>query len=194
VLPSSHWACNQAVTSYYKYDPDKAVALLSEAGFKDGIDLEFSGYSDQRSVQMQEVIIAMLAKCKIRVKFTTGALATVTTEFFSNKKGDGTLAAWTGRPDPSVSFALMFNKESFLNAGKAEISPELTAAILESRRSGDKAARKAALDRAQLLVAENALYIPLVFQPEIAAYTAKVKGYQSNLLGKPRFDDVSVGS
>lgn len=194
VLPASHWACNKDVTAYYRYDVERAKALLAEAGHKDGIDLEFSGYSDQRSVQTQEVIIAMLRKANIRAKFTTGALAVVTTEYFTNKKGDGTLAAWTGRPDPSVSFALMFNKESFLNAGKVEVSPELTQAILDSRKYTELDKRKAALDRAQVLVAENALYLPLVFQPEIFGHAPQVKGYKSNLLGKPRFDGVSISS
>ena len=194
VLPSTHWASEPSVAQFYKFDPDRAKRLLSEAGFGDGIDLQFSGYNDQRSVQTQEVIMEMWAKCGIRAKFTTGALPDVTAAFFTEKRGDGTLAAWTGRPDPSVSFALMFNKESFLNSGRVEISPELTAAILESRQSDDLAARKLALGRAQRLVAENALYIPLVFQPEIVAFSDKVEGYKSNLLGKPKFDRVSLKS
>ncbi len=192
VLPASHWACNQAVTSYYKYDPDRARALLADAGYKDGLDLAFSGYSDQRSVQMQEVVMAMLRTCGVRAKFTTGAQSIITAEYFVDRKGNGTLAAWTGRPDPSTSFALMFNKESFLNAGKVEVSPELTEAILLSRRVSVLTERKAALDQVQELVAENALYLPLVFQPEIVGFSPKVTGYRGNLLGKPRFDDVAV--
>jgi peptide/nickel transport system permease protein/peptide/nickel transport system substrate-binding protein len=141
---------------------------------------------------VQEVIIAMLRKADIRAKFTTGAQSVVTADYFTNKKGEGTRAAWTGRPDPSVSFALMFNKESFLNAGKVEVSPELTQAILDSRKYTELDKRKAALDRAQVLVAENALYLPLVFQPEIVGHAPQVVGYKSNLLGKPRFDGVAI--
>src|SRR6185312_5536897 len=32
VLPTQHWACDPSTVHYYKYDVDKAKALLKEAG------------------------------------------------------------------------------------------------------------------------------------------------------------------
>ena len=37
---------------------------------------------------------------------------------------------------------------------------------------------------------ENALCVPLAFQPELDAFHTKVKGYRPNLLGKPKFEHI----
>ena len=110
--------------------------------------------------------------------------------FFSDKKGDVLLAAWTGRPDPSLTFQLMFAKSSYYNAGRTEVSPELEALLQETRASEDLEKRKAAFAKVQKIVLEESLVCPLVFQYELNAYGGKVKGYKTNLLGKPKFEDV----
>jgi peptide/nickel transport system permease protein/peptide/nickel transport system substrate-binding protein len=84
----------------------------------------------------------------------------------------------------------MFGKDSYYNAGRVEVSPELSAALLETRVSQDIEERKKAFAKVQRLVLENAAVAPLVFQFELDAMTKKVKGYKPNLLGKPKFEDV----
>ncbi len=39
---------------------------------------------------------------------------------------------------------------------------------------------------------DQALWAPLVFQSQVVAQAARVQGYAPTLLGKPRFDGVSV--
>jgi len=43
-------------------------------------------------------------------------------------------------------------------------------------------------------VFENALTVPLQFQFEMDAHTARVKNFKPNLLGKPRFESVWLDS
>jgi peptide/nickel transport system permease protein/peptide/nickel transport system substrate-binding protein len=190
-LPSSHWAYDKSVAGLYPYDPDKARKLLAEAGYPGGLDVEMGGYTDQDSVQREEILIEQLRKAGFNVRFLNGSIAEASAAFFgAEKKGAALLSAWTGRPDPSLTYSLMYTKDSYFNAGRGDVPPELTAAIKASRASQDIETRRKAFSTIQRIVMEQALVAPLVLPFEIDAMTKRVKGFRPNLLGKPKFEDV----
>jgi len=45
----------------------------------------------------------------------------------------------------------------------------------------------------QRFVMENALSAPIAFQYELDALAQKAKGYKADLLGKPKFENMSLG-
>ena len=194
VLPKAHWAYDAALENFYKYDPDKARALLAEAGHKDGLELHLIGYTDQRQQQRQEVLQEQLRKVGIKLRFSTFNIPEGSAAFFAKAEGNGLLSQWTGRPDPSLTFTLLYGKGSYFNSGREEATPEITAALAASRASADLEDRKKAFAVLQRLVLEQALSVPLLFQFELDAHNTKVKGFQPNLLGKPRFDGVWLDS
>ena len=194
-LPKAHWAYDKSVAALYPYDPDKARKLLAESGLKEGTVIEIGGYTDQDSVQRQEILIEQFRKAGMNVKFVNAPIAEASSAFFgAEKRGSGLLAAWTGRPDPSLTYSLMFTKDAYYNGGRAAVPPELEAAIKESRASEDIELRRKAFATVQRLVMENALVLPLAFQFELVAMNKKVQGYRPNLLGKPKYDDVWLES
>ncbi len=194
-LPKSHWAYDKSVAALTPYDPDRARKLLAEAGFKEGTTIDLIGYPDQDSVQRQEILIEQFRKAGISVRFLNAPIAEASAAFFgAEKRGSGLLAAWTGRPDPSLTYSLMFTKDAYYNGGRGAVPPELEAAIKESRASEDIQARSKAFATVQRLVMENALVTPLAFQFELVAMNKKVQGYRPNLLGKPKYDDVWLES
>ncbi|MCP9630225.1 ABC transporter substrate-binding protein [Rhodopseudomonas palustris] len=191
-LPSSHWAYNKDVANTYPHDIAKAKQLLAEAGYKDGIDLTIGGYTDQDSVRRGEVIQDQLGKAGIRVKFTRGTIAEISAQFFAQeKKFDLLVSAWTGRPDPSMTYGLGFDKGAYYNAGRTA-DPELSKLIQESRASEDLAKRAEVFAKIQRITVEQALSAPLAFQFELDALSSKVKGFKPNLLGKPKFENISL--
>lgn len=193
LLPKGHWAYDAKAASRYGYDPDKAKALLTEAGFGGGVDLHSVHYSDQLSGQRMEMLADMLRKVGFRLQESVGSIAQAN-ELWQNGTGDIHLSAWTGRPDPSFTYGALFYKDAVYNAGHTEPSPELTKAIADSRSTSDTSARKDALARAEQAEREAALCAPLAFEPEVVLHTEKVKGYVPNLIGKPRFDDVYLAA
>ncbi len=189
-LPKSHWAHDAEMAKAYPYDPAKAKKLLGDAGYPDGLDVNIAVYSDQRSQQRLEVLIEQFRKIGIRVTSYAGTIPQQTNAFFAEKKGDLYLSAWTGRPDPSQTYKLMFGAGSFYNASRIETVPEIGPALLETRGYEDIPSRKKAFSKLQKIVTENALVVPLVFQFELDAHTQKVKDFRPNLLGKCKFEDV----
>jgi peptide/nickel transport system substrate-binding protein len=194
-LPKAHWAYDKSVAALYPYDPGQARKLLAEAGFKEGTVIEIGGYPDQDSIQRQEILIEQFRKAGIGVRFVNAPVAEASAAFFGpEKRGSGLLAAWTGRPDPSLTYSLMFTKDAYYNGGRAPVPPELEAAIKESRASQDIEVRRKAFATVQRLVMENAFVAPLAFQFELVAMNKRVQGYRPNLLGKPKYDDVWLES
>jgi len=194
-LPKAHWAYDKTTAALYPYDVNKAKQLLGEAGWKEGTVVELGGYPDQDSVQRQEILIEQLRKVGMTLKFNTAPVAEASATFFGNeKKNSGLLAAWTGRPDPSQTYSLMFTKDAYFNAGRSPVPPELDAALKESRATEDIEKRREAFENVQRIVMENAFVCPLAFQFELVAMNKRVQGYKPNLLGKPKYDDVWLES
>jgi ABC-type transport system substrate-binding protein len=194
-LPSSHWAYDPEVAKLYPHDPAKARALLAEAGYKDGFDLSIGGYTDADSVRRAEILMDQLGKVGIRLKFTNGTVAEISAQYFGQeKKFDALVSAWTGRPDPAMTYGLMYAKEAYFNAGRVEVSKELSELLAKSRESEDIAVRKQVFSRIQRIVMEQALVVPLAFDAEMTAVTKRVVGYKPNLIGKPKYEFVSLAS
>jgi ABC-type transport system substrate-binding protein len=189
LLPAQYWASNANIRG--PYDPDQARKLLAEAGHPNGIILKAVGLPDQVWQQRQEILISMLARAGIKLEVERLAPAAALSRFFNDRKDDIFISLWTGRADPSTTLAGLFGTNAFFNAGRIDPTDgALTQAIEQTRATADPGKRKQALDAAQNLVHEQALFSPLSFEAQIMAHDKKVHGFVPNLLGKPRFEDV----
>lgn len=192
-LPKRHWAYDPRTAELYKKpDLDKAKALLKEAGYGGGLTLDMAGYNDQGSVQMQEVLLHQLEKVGVRGRFKTGTVGEMSAAYFARGEHDMLLSAWTGRPDPSLSYALMYPEKAYFNAGHVAPPDGFSAALEASRSTNVQEERKKALAKVQYLVMDNGLVVPLAFREDIVAANDKVEGFKPDLLGKPKFEHVSL--
>jgi peptide/nickel transport system substrate-binding protein/glutathione transport system substrate-binding protein len=187
VITPYHWACDKETVNYYSYQPDKARKLLAEAGHPDGIEIPFWGWSDQSSMQRQEVAISQLAKAGIKIKMTPGTPQGTSLEFFGpHKKFAGRLAGMGGYADPSQQYDNLFNKNAYLNASGIEL-PGYRSLYDATLATTDKAERKKAFAKLQRFVIENALLMTFVFQTGPVIMNKKVNGVEVDLAFRPRF-------
>lgn len=193
VFPKAHWAYDPSIQNRYPYDPAKARELLAAAGLRSGFEMSLIGPTDERSRQRQQVVIAQLQAVGIRVNLMGFSVNDAIKSFFTDKKGDALLILWGGRPDPSMTLRDLFSKDSFYNPARTE--PEgFGDALATTEASQDLSVRAKLLSKAQHIVSDNALMVPLVFDSQFVVYAKKVKGYQPNLFGRPRYDNVWIES
>jgi ABC-type transport system substrate-binding protein len=190
ILPKEHWACDPTTAQYYRHDPAMARKLLIDAGFPDGIDIPMLGWSDQISMQRQEVIVTQLARAGIRVQLTPVSASASSTMFFGPaKQGAGRMAQIAARPDPSQEYDNLFSKDAYFNAGGVEL-PGYRELLDATMATTERAARTEAFAKLQRFVIENALLVPIVFNTAIAVHHPRVKGFVTGIIGKPKCADV----
>lgn len=193
-LPRAHWAYAPEAEQFTSYDPDLARKLLAEAGYPDGLELTMLSFPDQPTVQKQEFLLSQWQQIGVRGRFENGPIAESSIRFFAKGGGDLMLSAWTGRPDPSLTYSLLYSEKSFFNAGKLPPPDGFDQAMSESRATQDQAERAKALAKAQMLVMEHALTIPLSVRYAVDATSNTVENFKENLLGKPKFHEVTLSS
>jgi ABC-type transport system substrate-binding protein len=91
-----------------------------------------------------------------------------------------------------VILTSMFMPCGYYNRGDVPPTPELKQAILDTLAAQDQDKRREAFARALRYERDSALYAPLCFDPEIVVHNPRVKGFVPTLLGKPRFDGISL--
>jgi len=189
ILPKEHWACDPETQNYYKRDLAKAKALLTEAGFPNGIEIETYGWSDQIAMQRQELIISQLAQGGIKVKLNPVAPQQAMQFFMIEQKATMLISPAGGFPDPSQAYEALFGKEALRNAGKVEL-PGFRELLDATMEASDQAARKAAFVKLQRFVVENALQLVQYLSPGVVVRSPKVNNLVSGLLTTPKFDEV----
>ncbi len=187
--------CAEWATSY---DPDKAKALLKEAGYGPGhpLDLVLSvsplqGWDEADVVMQQE-----LKEVGVNVKIEQRQFATWV-DYMSgkNRETTGTPAIWTmgmSGPDPDY---LVFLWQPPGYAGQGVDDPALQKMLVEQRAlSGEERAAK--VEEIQKFLLTNAYEVPL-FSPGwfwLVASKSNVTGFKQGYTVMPIFNDVKLPS
>ncbi len=182
------WAYDGALRPY-PYDPQKAMDLLSSAGWKkgrdgvlekDGMPFEFTVLVNQGNDERIKVAVILqqyFRKIGIRIKIRTVEWAAFIKEFVNTKKFDALILGWTISQDPDLyevwhSSAISGHGLNFISYSNPEVDSLLERARVEQQQ----AERKKMYDRFQEILHEDQPYLFLYVPYSLPMVHASVRG------------------
>lgn len=155
------------------YDPDRAKALLAEAGFADGFTVRLDVQADKATVG--EVIAGFLADLGITVELNAAATS-VYRDLTDNRETSFSLGSWGSTMVNTAFDANIHTVDPERGLGRANYgqysNPELDALIDEARETFDPAAQEKAYQELQRLAMEDVAIVPLYHEGIIVGAAA----------------------
>jgi len=185
--PPGLWWYDASIKSY-PYDPEKAKALLKEAGYPNGFEFVLSTPQVSDLQRMNQLIQEQTAA--VGVKLTL--LPVAASEWYA-KLVDGstnlTPNRWTQRPDPDGLLYILFHSKGFANTARYK-NDKVDALLDEARQTYDQDKRKKIYSDAQKIIVADSPMLSLFFSVEFAAIRDSVQNFEWIPDQIPRFADV----
>lgn len=185
IFPASHWAGNSALSGY-EYNPGKAKALLSQAGYNKQTPLEISykTSNDPFRLRLATIIQSQLKEVGIKIDIRSYDWGT----FYGDiKTGHFQMysLSWVGLKMPDV-FRYVFHSDSIPpdGANRGRFYNKQVDALIEKAEQAPLLAKQAEYYRElQQILFETLPAIPLWYEDNVAALQGNIKGYQLNTDG-----------
>ena len=188
-FPESYWAYNDEVGEYYDYDPELAEEYLAQADVEPAFTtIDFPGLTTS---SLNEAVQAQLAEVGIDMEIMPVDPAGVgEAPWAIEGEVEGMTAEWTGRPDPSMTFALAAG-EIVYNPGQ-HATEEAAEAYRRTLETIDEHEREQAVQDMGRVAAEQGLYIPLISKLSHLAYSEDVIGADESWVAGHEFRGIGL--
>ncbi|MEP3844452.1 MAG: ABC transporter substrate-binding protein [Paracoccaceae bacterium] len=170
-------------------DIEKAKALLSEAGYPDGLELEVQVPNSTEPLAVMQVVQAMAAQAGIDIKLTSKEFATLLAD---QSAGDyyASQIGWSGRVDPDGNNHQFATTGGGINDSKFS-NPKMDELLDAARVAPSTAKRKALYDEATVIMLDELPRLFLYHVNWIWAYNDNMKGFTPYPDGMIRLEGVT---
>lgn len=184
-LPPSLWGYNDSIKDY-DYDLDKAKQLLADAGYPNGLPGEITFYAMPVSrpympdgKKVAEVIQADFEKIGVKTKIESPEWATYLDDAQAGEKDDIYMLGWTGdNGDPDNFLYALLDKDAIpSNNYSYYANDKLHELLIGAQQETDQGKRADLYKQAQVIIKEDAPWIPLVHTTPLLAAKVNLKGY-----------------
>lgn len=194
-MPSSISGYNDDIAGY-DFNPEKAKALLKEAGFEDGFEMELWAMPVPRpympdGTKVAEVIQKNLADIGIKAKIVSYEWATYL-EKTKNGEADAFMLGWTGDNGDADNFLYtLLDKDNIGSNNYSFYSNDKVHDILIAAQSEvDEDKRNELYAQAQEIIFEDAPWVPLAHSTPLLAGNADLVNFTPHPTGSDRLNEV----
>ena len=195
-MPPSISGYNDAIQPY-PYDPEKAKALLAEAGY-DGKEIELWAMPVPRpympdGAKVAEVIQKNLEDVGIPSKIVTFEWATYLDKA-KDGEADAFMLGWTGDNGDADNFIYtLLDKDNIGSNNYAYYSnDEVHDLLIKAQSETDENVRNDLYKKAQEIIHDDAPWVPLAHSTPLLAAKVGVKGFVPHPTGSDKLDNVSI--
>lgn len=191
VLPTIGVGFNDQLSGY-KYDIEKAKALMVEAGYADGFTMEITVSSDIRS-RAAQLLQQDFQKIGVKIDINQMEFGAML-DYLSRKDHQGWIMSWSGATNPDMTFTNNFHSEKGGPTGNRMwySNPKVDKMIEEARAELDADKRNAIYKELQAILMEDSPWIPLLQQTYVAGMKKGVDGVVMHKHGSRYYTNMVV--
>ncbi len=175
VLPPTNWAYTQDVNTY-PYDPDRARALLKEAGY-DNLSFTYRTSNNEDARLMASVLQQQLRQIGVKMEIRSNEFATFFADIIKGNFQMYSLRWVGGNNDPDILDAIFSSKRTPPNGFNRGFyaNPRVDERIEVGRRELDIEKRRAAYHEVQRITAEELPYISLFYRDNVCVHNKRIR-------------------
>lgn len=196
-MPSNFLGYNNDIKDY-PFDLKRAKKLLAEAGYPKGFSTELWTMSNPRDYMPEpektaEAIQANFAKIGVKVKIDTIEWSTYIEKLQKNQ-APLYMMGWTGdNGDPDNFLYTLLDKDSVGTNNLSFYSNDKLHDILIAAQSETNEAKRADLyKKAQVIIHDDAPWVPLVSAKAALVGKSTIKGFAPNPTGSDVFENITI--
>ena len=182
----------------YEYDPEKAKALLEEAGLGDGFEMELWAMPVPRPYmpdgqKVAEAIQSDLAEVGITAEIVSYEWATYL-EKAANGEADAFLLGWTGDNGDADNFLYVLLDQDNIGSNNYTYyeNQELHDIFIEAQTEVDEDKRNELYMQAQEIIHEDAPWVPLAHSTPLLAGGKNVINFKAHPTGSDKLASVDM--
>jgi len=167
----------------YDYNPEKAKELLKEAGFENGFEMELWAMPVPRPYmpdgqKVAEALQANFEAIGVKAKIVSYEWGTYLDKA-KDGEADSFLLGWTGDNGDADNFLYVLLDEDAIGSNNYAYykNAEVHELLIKAQSSNDQAEREKLYKEAQLIIKEDAPWIPLVHSLPVLAGKAEITGF-----------------